>query len=495
MKEEIWKIHLISVKFILEAMIRRATIPAVFITILVLFTARVSAGAEEALVIPVEGKIDHGMAGYVERSLDKHERNSPVILRIDTFGGRVNAALQIVEVISNASRPVYALIKKKAWSAGALISLACDEIAFLKGASMGSATPVSSGGKKVPEKYVSAIRAEFRSLAEKNGYPPSLAEAMVDKEIEVFHVRVDQQEDRYLTDSEIQSLKNQGHSISKKHVYVKKGKLLNLSFDDAETVGFSSGTYETFSNYLQSRNISPSSVVEAERTWSETLVTILQHQAVIQMLMIIAMFGIYAELKAPGIGIFGAIGISALMIVYFSQYLVGMAGYMELLLLLIGVTLIGIEIFMLPGLGWAGIPGTIVTVAGLFLMFTYQGIPTQPWEFDQISHGLFTLVGGMGLGILVIFLLSQWLPEGAIFGRMALHTTIDTEQSGERTEEPPEEADEPQEGVAITELDPSGKIRVDGKKYDARADGPYIDQETDVRVVGKELNNLIVEPK
>lgn len=467
------------------------------LTILMFFCFCFPANAE-TLVIPIEGKIDHGMAGFVERSLSKHESASPVILRIDTFGGRVDAALDIVQSVSKDNRNTYALIKKKAWSAGAMISLACDHISMLKGASIGSATPVTGGGKKVSEKYVSALRAEFRSIAEKNNYPVSLAEAMVDKSIQIHKVRVDDSKIRYVRENEIKDLKSEGHTVKKELVYLDKGKLLNLTAEEARETGFTNQIHPDESDFFEAYGINSEKIIETQQTWSEHLVTFLQNSAVTTILMMIGMMAFYAELKAPGIGIFGLIAVSMFLLISFNQYLVGMAGMMEIVLVLAGLILVMIEIFVLPGLGWAGIPGAVCLGIGLLLSLLPGGIPTEypkPWEVKRIKSAINQVGGGIVLGFIGILLLYKWLPSRKMLSPLTLSAAVG-EQPGENEDTDDDKSSSNSMGKigkAITELNPTGKIRLNGKTHDARADGPYIDKGTDVFVVDKEFSELIVQ--
>jgi membrane-bound serine protease (ClpP class) len=147
-------------------------------------------GAGKKLIeIPIEGTIDLGLAAFVERSVAQATTNDVIVLKIKTFGGRVDAAVRIRDVLLEANAPTVAFIDHRAISAGALITLACDTILVSPGASIGAATPVESGpqGQMQPtaEKVISYMRAEMRATAEAKGRRTDIAEAMVDPDIEI----------------------------------------------------------------------------------------------------------------------------------------------------------------------------------------------------------------------------------------------------------------------------------------------------------------------
>ncbi len=159
------------------------------ITIATGFRPGTLSAAQEAGVVrvPISGVIELGVAPFVARALDEaaEQGAAGVILDLDTPGGRVDAAWKIIDDVRDAEVPVYAFVNRRALSAGAMIALAADEIYMRPGSTMGAATPVTGEGEKASEKMVSAMRSEFRALAEAHGFDPAIAEAMVDESVEV----------------------------------------------------------------------------------------------------------------------------------------------------------------------------------------------------------------------------------------------------------------------------------------------------------------------
>jgi membrane-bound serine protease (ClpP class) len=145
-----------------------------------LVAAPAVAGAQGVVYrIPVTGVIELGLAPYVARGIAEAAEAGAVavILDIDTPGGRIDAAQQIVKSATESKVPIYTLVNTHAWSAGAIIALATDSIYMIPASSIGAATPVTGAGEKAPEKIVSAMRSEMRALAERRGLDPRIAEA------------------------------------------------------------------------------------------------------------------------------------------------------------------------------------------------------------------------------------------------------------------------------------------------------------------------------
>ena len=253
--------------------------------------------------IPVHGVIELGLAPFIARSISEAERAGAraVVLDIETPGGRVDAAQQIVNSLKEAKVPVYAYVNRRAFSAGAMIALAADAIYMRSGSVMGAATPVDGGGTKAPEKIVSAMRSEMRALAEARKLDPRVAEAMVDEEIEIAGV-------------------------------VEKGKLLTLTTAEAVKVGYAQEVADWNALMLQLRAVG-APVQNARVNWAEGLVRFFTHPLVAPMLLSLGFLGLLIEMKTPAFGLAGVAGVVLLGFLFGSQYIVCQAGWVELILL------------------------------------------------------------------------------------------------------------------------------------------------------------------
>ncbi|MDT8288012.1 MAG: hypothetical protein RQ748_12955, partial [Elusimicrobiales bacterium] len=252
----------------------------IFLLLFVLFLLLPQLIAAEGLyVVPIEGDIEPSKVVFIRRGIQeaKSAGAETIVFRINTFGGRVDSALQIASLIGAereletvAFIPAAAESLGVSWSAGALISFACSSIYMSPGTSIGAAAPVyqtSEGMEMAPEKSVSAVRTQLAALAEKNGYPVSVALAMVDDDVVLREVEVDG-ELRLLTDDEYQALKrraeNDGLSIEEGRVLSDKDKLLTLTAGQMESYGISSGSVATIEELAVLLGFEATEILEQE---------------------------------------------------------------------------------------------------------------------------------------------------------------------------------------------------------------------------------------
>ncbi|MFP4446847.1 MAG: NfeD family protein, partial [Desulfosudaceae bacterium] len=326
--------------------------------------------ADQVYVVDISGDVDPGMAAFVDRAFREiPDGDHLVVLEMDTFGGRVDAALMIVDTIVNFDRgTTVALVTRKAISAGALIALACDRLAMRPHTTLGDCAPImvsSEGPEMLGEKFQSPLRAKFRSLARENGYPEVLAEAMVTADMEVLQLTT---EDGpvYLDARDFQewSEAEKAAVVGRKTV-VAKGELLTMNDVEARELGFSLMTAADRTALLEHLGPAEYEIVPVDPTWTEGLMRFIG--TIAPLLMLIGLGGLYTEIKAPGFGAPGIVGIICLTLFFMNQYTVGLAGYTELLIILLGFVLIVFELFVIPGFGIAGIAGVLFIVVGLVL--------------------------------------------------------------------------------------------------------------------------------
>jgi membrane-bound serine protease (ClpP class) len=409
--------------------------------------------------VPVTGVIELGLAPFIERSLaEAHaSRARLVILEIETPGGRVDAAQRIVDAIKESPVPVYAYINRRAFSAGALIALAAQQIYMRDGSVIGAATPVDGSGKKVPEKIVSAMRSEMRALAEARGLNPLIAEAMVDEDIAIPGV-------------------------------VEKGKLLTLTTEEAVRLGYARETGDWVALIAQ-LNAADAPVAATTVNWAERIVRFITHPIVAPLLLSLGMLGLLIEIKAPGFGLAGLTGAISLATFFGGHYIVGLAGLEEVLLLLGGIALIGLEVFVIPGFGIAGVLGITAIGAGVLLSL----VP------DMATSGDFARAASVVAASLLAVLLAVWalvrkLPTSRRFEDSGLLLGQSTSRATGyiATAERPELVGAT--GIALTDLRPSGTARVGDERLDVVTDSAWVSAGTTIRIVRDEGYRLVVEP-
>ena len=414
-------------------------------------------------VVPVKGVIDLGLAPFIQRVLDEAQKNqaAAVILDINTFGGRVDAAVQIRDALLNSPVRTIAFIDKRAISAGALISLAAQTIVMAPGSTIGAATPVQSGPSgsttaPTSEKTVSYVRKEFRATAESRKRPPLIAEAMVDSDVVIPDVS-------------------------------EKGKLLTLTTEEALKLKVADLQANSIEALLKELNIPHSELRSFTPNWAEEVVRFLTHPVVSSLLVSVAMLGIFLELRTPGFGVPGVIGLSSLSLFMWGHWLVQLAGWEELLLALLGIFLFALELFVIPGFGIVGILGLLALLGALVMSTLGAG-----------SHSGFVLwaVARMGfslaLAIVLTALFLKFLPKLPIGRKLILSTELDTSE-GFSSAPPSDYQWLGRTGLAHSTLRPAGIADFQGHRVDVVSDGEFIDAGAPIRVLHVDGNRIVVQ--
>jgi membrane-bound serine protease (ClpP class) len=458
------------------------------------------AASVKVYVVPIAGEVGPGLASFLERAI-RDSDNLPeniYVLEMDTFGGRVDSALQIVDVLINVPKAkTVAFVKNKAISAGALIALACSELVMRPNTTIGDCAPItysSEGVQMMGEKFQSPLRAKFRTLARRNGYPPTLAEAMVTEEMEVHRVELDG-EVRYLDSQALADLSTaEKESIVSQKTVVAQGELLTMDDEEALQLGFSRMSASSIDAMLAEMGIGDYEIIRIEQNWSEKLGRLIARFAPI--LMLIGMAALYTELKAPGFGVPGIVGILCLGLVFLNQYLVGLADYTELLLISIGIVLLAMEVFVIPGFGAAGIAGMVLIGIGMVLSFQDFVIPDPalPWQQQLLTRNLIkVLVSFIAAFVTALLALRFIMPRlGTVVAGPYLGTTLaDSRAVSMETTTLSIGA----VGVALTMLRPAGKGLFHNERYDVITEGEFIGKGAALVVREIKGNRILVAAK
>ena len=419
----------------------------------------VAQGTGPVYRIAVTGTIELGLVPFVARSLREAARaGAPfAVLDLDTPGGRIDAAEQIADAVRDAEIPVYAFVNRRAFSAGALIALACDSIYMRPGAVLGAATPVSGQtGEKLPEKYVSAMRGEFRALAEQHGIDPRIAEGMVDEQVEIPGIK-------------------------------PRGQLLTLSTSEALLHRVAVAEVADYAALLTALGRTASPSVETKSNWAEALVRFASNPLIASLLMSLGVLGLIIELKTPHFGLAGVTGFLCLAAFFGSHWLIGLVGWEELILIGLGLVAIGVEVFVIPGFGFAGVLGGGAIVAGLFMSLIGR-FPT--------SADLGQATGGLAVGLLVVVaVLIAFLRHLPVSKRLAGILHLQSTPSSEGFVSAPIRTDlVGKAGVTITELRPVGCAQIGEERVDVTTEGQFISSGTPVTVVRAEDMRVVVRP-
>ncbi|GAB1351122.1 NfeD family protein [Ignavibacteriales bacterium] len=385
------------------------------------------------------------------------EKADALIVEINTFGGRVDAATQLKDILIDAKIPTIAFVNKRAISAGALITLSCKKIAMAPGSTIGAATVVDQEGKKGSEKYQSYMRAEMRSTAQKNGRNTKIAEGMVDERV-VIPGLVDSTQLVSLDDVEAINLK-------------MADTIASSAKAAAEAFGYS--------NPL---------IIDVKSNWAEEFVRFLNNPIVASLLIMLGLAGIYTEIKTPGFGVPGIIGVIFLALFFGSSLILDLASWFEIVLFIMGLAAILVEIFLIPGFGVAGVVGILLMVASLFFsLFNTEGY----FDFSLIQVAIIQL-GSALLGFMLLgFLAYKFLPNTRTFKAFVLDAESGAKTGYTSATDHTELIGK--EGSALTVLRPAGTAIIDGVRYDVVSQGDYIDKDSQIKVILVEGVRIVVQ--
>jgi membrane-bound serine protease (ClpP class) len=507
-------------------------------------------------VIPIRDEINDVTLKSLERRIDRAVDSGAdlIIFDIDTPGGVVYTTLEICTKIKNL-RDVHtvAWINPRAFSAGAIISLACNEIAMSGRSTIGDSQPImigAGGATGLPEdieaKMTSPLVEEVRDSARRNGYDLNLCMAMIHPEMEIFWVRNTETGEQDFVDRAGRDdlfgiaptdaprrirKKDAGEeeaTVTKRTVYkpgqrvsdsmsqtawryvksvpglndiqqpIVSGRLLlTMTQDEAVAFGFARGILNTLDDFRKLYPID-GAFETLDYTWSEHLVAFLSNPLVRGVLFILIMMGAYTEFKSPGLGVPGLVAIVALAVFLGAPYLTGLASIADIIILFAGVALVLVEIFLIPGFGIAGIMGMLLIVAGLLMSFMPAEAPgPMPWPtfnyrytLQGLKWGMTVLAGGLFASLVLMALLSKFMPRMPYLGRVVAANPTAADVAPDIVH--PFEARVGDEGTAVSQLRPAGKARFGSALVDVVTEGEFVEPNTPVRVVERRGNRVVV---
>lgn len=415
---------------------------------------------------------------YTRQALDEaRKRNSDMLLvHLNTYGGSVVHADSIRTALLNFPGPVVAFVDNNAASAGALIALACDSVYMRGGASMGAVTVVNGAdGAAMPDKYQSYMRAMMRATAESHGKltdslgnqkwrrDPLIAEAMVDSRVEVPGL-------------------------------IDSTRVLTFTADEAVKWGYAEAKAESVDDVMAQLDHSPESysIEEYRPDWLDHLIGFFTNPAVQAVLIMIIVGGIYMELHSPGVGFPSAAAIIAAVLYFLPLYITGIASSWIILLFVLGVMLIVLEVFVVPGFGITGIAGiTCICAAVILGLIEHYTFSLSHLNADAVWSSMVIFLAGIFLAIGAIWyltsshgpkwvrrhtelMLTQQVKDGYIGVDMAPVNYIGLE------------------GAAVTDMRPAGKVEINGEVLDAVATRGFIHAGARVRVMKYENAQIYV---
>jgi len=408
--------------------------------------------------IRLDQDIDKSSQRLVTLGLEKalEAESDYILLDLDTYGGAVDAADSIRSAILRCPVPVVAYINMQAASAGALISIACDSIYMKTGSSIGAATVVDQAGNVMPDKYQSFMRGMMRSTAQATGRDPKIAESMTDT-----------------------------------------ANVLTLTPSEAIEVGYCEGIAESYTEVavllagddaFEVRNMSD------EMTWLDRLIQFLLNPFLQSIFMMMIVGGIFVEIRTPGIGLPLLTAVIGALLYFAPAYLGHLAEYWEILLFVVGLILVGLEIFVIPGFGVAGISGIVLIVLSLALAMV-DNAELWTWEGKLNLEPILRPAGLVIISATAAIFGSVWLVKKLYATRSFDHIALRQEMKasdGFTGVVSGLESLIGEEVIVFTDMRPSGKVKTgDGRIHEAALKfGGYASKGESLRVVSAEQGRL-----
>lgn len=413
-----------------------------------------SAGpSDEVWLLPIDTEISAATTTFVRTRIERANREQPlaVVLYLDTPGGAVDAMQDIVGIILHDARVPTIAVVQNAFSAGALIAMSAERLAMLPGSSIGAALPIQvtpTGIAPVDEKFSSALRGEFRAVAEARGRNAQVAEAMVDERIEI-----------------------PGLSTSSELVTLTSRQAVEYDIADLEA--------GTLQDALTAFGYGGAQVQRLEPGLTERIGGFLARPWIAAALLVLGIGGLLIEIFTPGFGIPGAIGIVALGVFAAAAYIASPAGIFDIALLVVGVLLLAAEVLLIPGFGVAGVLGLAALLVAVVRIFQEGSLPVL---------GYSALFGGVLLGVLL------WiLPNSRLASAFRLSTRLTTPPASTGAPRPSERSDlTGAVGIALSDLRPAGVARFGSDRVDVVSEGDFVPAGSILRVLRVEGNRITV---
>lgn len=483
-----------------------------------------------AAILPIHGPINDITRDSLQRRIDDALARGirTLVFELDTPGGMVSSALDICRMIKNLPPDVrtVAWVRHTAYSAGAMIAVACERIVMSASSAIGDCAPIMvspvGGMENIPTteraKIESPILQEFRDSAARNGYDPLLCQAMVSVGVEVWWVEHVESGKREFVTTQVKNRRvDEADADSREWKLVERytdttGKSVELAqpIDHAETLlTLSQGEAIAFGlaigiagdeAELGSLLALPEAPTRLDITGWESFAQWLNSPVIRGILFMIVLVGGYIEFQNPGLILPGAASLLALAVFLAAPYSAGLADIWTLILLVIGLLLIGVEIFVLPGFGAAGIIGAILVLTAFLGTFVPSepglppfSLPTLQGTWDAIKIGTFVLAGGMLAALIGIAFLLRYLPSLPGTRNLVLANPGGAAVAPAMREPYPDTALVGDVGIVTGALRPGGQARFGSEIVEVQSQGEYVDAGRKVQVIRRDPA-VIVRP-
>lgn len=467
-----------------------------------------------AAVLTCYGMIDEGLyESIVRRSNEAIAMGADfVILDVQTYGGRVDFADEISKyLIHTLAQKVHtaAYVSTEAISAGAMISVSCQNIIMRKNTTIGCSAPIIMGdsemGAAEREKSESFVRSTFSRAAQANGYPEAILRAMVSQELEIWQLKnLKTGQFEYFEKDYLPADPN-AYDLAGKRLIDPAGELLTLTDQKALEYGVANAVVDDLDGaleYLSKRYEVPISedAIAMETMWSEEMVRFLNSPVISGLLVMGILLGVYVELHTPGLGLPGLLALICLIVLVGSRYLSGLANWIEVAVLVIGIILLLLELLVIPGFGIPGFTGIICILGGLFALMVKNAPDELPWPQTVQAWELFAssalgILGGIAAFVAAAWLFSRFMPKMAFLSGLTLDPSGSAQMQTAKGETPGSKAGlrAGDQGRIETTLRPAGTARFSGRLYDVVCQAEFIEKGKAVEVVDISGNRIVVK--
>lgn len=390
----------------------------------------------KVVIVKVDGEInDMTRYGLIQRVNEaKAMGATSILLVVNTYGGMVSSTLEITNFLrSQQDVPVTAFVEKKAYSAGSIIAVSCKRIVMETGAVMGDAAPINGNGQSLAPteraKAESPLFADMDSSAEKNGYDPLLLRSLVSMNPTVYAMTRGGQIQFVPTSHDADKLAAQGWTVPVGVINPVDGpdSMLTLSASKAKAIGLSAGTYASPEEYITAHGMTL--IGTLSQGIGEKVVGYLSGEFIRTILIIVFLQALYMSITHPGTGAPEATAVIALALLLGVPMLTGFAGMWEVLAILLGIALLALELFVIPGFGVTGITGIVLILGGLVMTFVPSGpilpgfLPSLSSTWTGIWHGITAVVIGMAVSMVLWIWLARHMQSVPFFNRLILAVT------------------------------------------------------------------------
>lgn len=425
-------------------------------------------------IIPITEAINQPNLYILRRGLKEAIRKNAdmVILDLDTPGGRLDICLEMMDMLGFYEGKTAAYVNPDAISAGAFIASACDQIFFSPRGKIGAAAVIQGTGEEVPEtalmKVESYLLAHIRVLSEGFKYRAEVMRAMLDADYEL---------------------------VIEGAVLKPKGELLTLTASQAmEVYGdpkeplLGAGIFDSIEQLLEGQFGAQGYRKEAfEVTYSEEFAKWMSTFA--PALLGLGLLALFVEFKTPGFGLFGIVGISLLGIFFLSNYIAGLAGNEAFVIFALGLGLIFVEVFVLPGIFVSGLLGLgMIVWALIYAMSDFWPGGVVPFSFEILLIPTQNVLLGIGIAILGALILGRFLKGSIIERALVLSATLEDKEEGSNAFAKQNESLLGKQGMSVTRLNPAGIIEIENQKFEAHANIGYI--ESGKKVIVRSIDNF-----